>query len=143
MHAMAQATIFVSGTQNLHFGSFASGPLAGTITVNPSTGARTFTGGVTLVAGAGLERNGVISLSGSTGLAITLSMANSMFNISNGADNMAINNFKFNSSAGMSSTVITLATSTQTIPLGGTINVTSNQPAGTYSGNYTVNANYQ
>ncbi len=143
MQVMAQATIFVSGTQSLHFGSFGAGPVAGTITVNPSTGARTSTGGITLISGAGLERNGVISLSGSTGLAITLSMANSMFNISNGADNMEINDFKFNSPAGASSVVITLATSTQTIPLGGTLNIDANQASGTYSGNYTVNANYQ
>lgn len=143
MQAMAQATIFVSGTQTLHFGSFAVGPIGGTVTVNPTNGARTFTGGVTLVSGAGLERNGVISLSGSTSLAISLSMANSMFNISNGADNMVINDFRFNTPAGASSTVITLATSTQTIPLGGTINVSGNQAAGTYTGNYTVNANYQ
>ena len=143
MQAMAQATIFVSGTQNLHFGSFASGPSSGTITINPASGARTSTGGVTLVSGSGLEANGVISLTGSTGLAITLSMAAGAFTISNGADNMNVSSFDFNTLGAGDNIVLTLATSTETISVGGTITVGANQAAGTYTGNYTVNAVYQ
>jgi len=140
--AMAQATIVVSGTQNLHFGTFASGPSAGTVVIDPAGGGRSQTGGVTLVSGAGLAANGVISLTGSTGINITLSMTNTSFLISNGADSMTVNNFNFNTAAGGSSTVINLAATTETIPLGATLQVSAGQAQGTYTGNYTVNAVY-
>lgn len=142
MPVLAQATIIASGTQNLHFGTFASGPSAGTVTINPATGLRTSTGGVTLVSGAGLDANGVISLTASTGINITLSMTNTSFILSNGADTMVVNDFNINTAAAGSSILVNLAATTETFPIGATLQVGANQAQGTYTGNYTVNAIY-
>jgi len=140
--AMAMITIAISASEVLHFGSFAVNG-TGTITIN-TAGARSSTGGITLIPGGGLESQGIVSISGSTGLAIDLSMSGTSFVISNGADTMTVNNFNVVSDAGGVAETITLTTTPQTFNIGARLNVANAaQPDGTYIGNYTITANYQ
>ncbi|MEM9470198.1 MAG: DUF4402 domain-containing protein [Pseudomonadota bacterium] len=140
--AHAMITIAISATEVLHFGSFAVNG-TGAITIN-TAGARSSTGGITLIPGGGLESQGAVSISGSTGLAIDLSMVGTSFVISNGADTMTVNNFNVVSDGGGVSETITLTTTPQTFAIGARLNVTNPaQPDGTYIGNYNISANYQ
>ena len=139
----AQATIVVSGVVDMHFGTMTETGAGGTMVLN-TAGARTPTGGVTAVTGAGLASQGEFSLSGSTGLAIDVSMTAAAFTVSNGGgDTMSINNFNLRTNAGGSSITVTLAAATETFPMGATLNISAGQAAGDYLGNYTMSANYQ
>ena len=138
--AQAMLTIVVSATVDLNFGSVTESGAGGTVTITPA-GARSVGGSVTAVTGAGLESNGMILVSGSTGLAIDLSMAAAAFPVSNGTDTMIVNAFNINGSG--NAAVVTLAVNPTAYPYGATLNVTGSQGAGTYNGSFTVNANYQ
>jgi len=141
--ANAQATIVVSGTVDLNFGAITTGGGAGTVVID-TNGSRTLTGTLVALGGAGLASNAVVSVSGSTGLAIDLSMTNSVFTVDNGTGGvMNVNNFNFITNAGGDNITVTLATSTETYALGATLNVNASQASGSYIGNFTVSANYQ
>lgn len=141
--AMAQATIVVSGVVDMHFGTMTETGAGGTMVLN-TVGARTPTGSVSTITGAGLASQGEFSLSGSTGLAIDVSMSAAAFTVSNGAgDTMSINNFNLVTNAGGATRTITLAAATETFPMGATLNVSAGQASGDYLGNYTISANYQ
>ena len=60
------ASIIVSGTLDLNFGTFAAGAGGGTVSMS-TAGVRTSTGTVVLTAGAGLESPASLSISASTG----------------------------------------------------------------------------
>jgi len=141
--AKAALSIVVSGTVDLNFGTMTETGGGGTMVVD-TTGARTPTGAVTAVAGGGLASQGIFSVSGSTGLAIDVSMTAAAFTVSNGGGaTMVVNNFNLVTNAGGATRTITLAANPSTFPLGATLNVGAGQAAGTYIGNYTINANYQ
>lgn len=142
---LAQPTlpIVVSVTENLHFGTFFTVGSSGTLTVN-TTGGRSVTGGVTAFAGAGLEQNGVISISASTGVLMTVEFLPTSATIMNGTgQTMVVDDFNINTNAGGDSIVTTLTQSTVSIPFGARLNVTSPQAQGTYAGTYSVSVVYQ
>lgn len=139
MSAIVLTPIVVSGTVDLNFGSITESS-AGTIVV-PPVAAASVTGGVTSLSTPVV---GVIQIAAATGAAITLSMDATAYTVSDGlANTMSVNNFNLVTDAGGTSETITLAASPETRPLGATLNVSAGQTPGTYTGNYTVNANYQ
>lgn len=141
--AKAMITIIVSATVDINFGSVTETGAGGTVTVD-TAGARTVGGSVTAITGAGLESNGVISISGSTGLPIDLSITPATFTVSDGANTMSVNAFDLDTGAGVTDAItVTLTANPSTFPIGATLNVGAGQAAGTYSGTYVVNATYQ
>lgn len=142
--AYAALSIVVSGTVDLNFGTITADPLVSGTVIVDVLGARVLAGGATGVTGAGLSSQGVFSLSGSTGIAIELSMAAPSFTVSNGGGgSMNVNAFNLITNGGGAAATVTLAANPTTFPLGATLNVAAAQAAGTYSGVFTVNANYQ
>jgi hypothetical protein len=140
--ANAMLTIAITATVELNFGTMDVAG-AGTVVMNTTNG-RSVTGGVTAITGAGLESSGVLSISGSTGLAIDLSMTAASYSVSNGGGaTMAVNNFNLVTNAGGATETITLTSNPTNFPFGATLNVGAGQAAGTYTGTFTVNANYQ
>lgn len=142
--ARAQITIVATATVELNFGTIAASTAGGgDVTIN-TAGGRSSSGSVTLVNGAGLESAGVLSISGSTGINITLSMTSTFFNVTNGGgDTMRVDDFNLVTNAGGPIEVVTLPVSPTTFPLGGTLNIATNQAAGTYLGTFNVSAIYQ
>lgn len=142
--AHAQLTILVDGTVNLNFGTVTVAPaLAGTVVID-TAGGRSVTGGVTPIAGAGLETNAVLSITGSTGLPIDLTIPLAAYTVSNGGgQTMTVDSFNLVLPAGGATQTVTLATNTELFPIGATLRVSAGQAAGTYIGDFTVNANYQ
>lgn len=140
--ARATLTIVVSGTGDIHFGSMTESGAGGTMTVD-TAGARTAGGGVTAITGSGLSSQGSISISAATGVAIDLSMTAATFTVDDGGGGAAMNVNAFDINGGGSAITVTLVANPSSFPLGATLNVNPSQAAGSYSGTYTVSANYQ
>lgn len=131
-------------TDDLDFGSLISGPTGGTVSVNAVTGARTSTGGVTLVGTAAqraiFQGTGgilLITVSGST--SVTLAR------VGGGAPNMTASLVRAASTSGGGIALLgatLLPSGVQTYYIGGTLTVPANQPAGDYSGTFTLTVNY-
>ncbi len=141
-HAQAAISIIVSGTQDLHFGTMTESGAGGTMTVN-TAGARVAGGAVTGINGGVPSTNGVLSVAGSTGVAIDLTMTAATFTVTGAGAPMNVNNFNLVTNAGGAHQTVTLATNPTEYPLGARLNIGAGQVAGTYVGFYTVNANYQ
>lgn len=139
--AMTMVSIIVSGTLDLNFGTFTGGAAGGTVTI-PVTGARTSTGSVVLVSGAGLEAPGSISISASTGVSVVVSMDAASYSIddSGAGAPMSVDNFDID--GGGQTVTVSMTANPITLPLGGRLNVGAAQAEGIYSGFYVVNANY-
>lgn len=130
--------------EDLDFGSIISGPTGGTVTINPVTGARTTTGGVTPAGGlpqrAVFQGTGgflLLTVSGSTSVTLT--------RIGGGASPITASLARAVSNGGGGITLLgaTLFPSgVQTYYIGGTLNVPANQPPGDYSGTFTLTVNY-
>ena len=142
MSAIILAPIVVSGVQVLHFGSMTETGAGGTMLID-TTGARTPGGAVTDVVGAGAEQAGVLSIAAATGLAIDISMTAATFSVTGPGAPMNVNAFNLGTNAAGPTITYTLAVGTETIPMGATLTVGAAQTPGTYTGTYTVNANYQ
>jgi hypothetical protein len=140
--ANAQATIIVSATEELNFGTITTGGAGGTVVI-ATAGGRTTTGTVVGVGGAGLESPGIVTIAASTGLAIDLSMTAPSYVVSNGTDTMIVNQFNLVTNGGGLNESVTLTTNPQSFNVGATLNVTASQAPGTYVGDYVISANYQ
>ena len=131
-------------TDDLDFGSLISGPTGGTVTVNPVTNARTSGGGVTLVGSSArraefLGTGGIILIFVSGSTSVTLTRAGG------GAPNMTASLTRAASTGGGGIALLgatLLPSGLQTYYIGGTLTVPANQPAGDYSGTFTLNVNY-
>lgn len=128
---------------DLDFGTIASAPTAGTVTVNALTGARSSTGGPALV-GTTAQRavfqgtGGIllITVSGDTSVTLTRS---------GGGGTMTASLVRAASTSGGGIALLggtLLPSGVQTYYIGGTLNVGANQPAGDYSGTFTLTVNY-
>ena len=136
--------ISLAVAQTLNFGRMTVG-LAGTAVVD-TTGGRTQTGGVNLLAGGGPVQEGIIKITAASGLPIDLSVTNTKFVVAHtvtATKTMSVNNFQLNTVAGGTKTTITLTKTTGAMPVGATLNVGAGQAAGAYAGTFTVAAAYQ
>ncbi|WP_447757619.1 DUF4402 domain-containing protein [Sphingopyxis fribergensis] len=131
-------------TDDLDFGTMISGPTGGTVSINAVTGARTTTGGVTPV-GAGTQRaifqgtGGLLLITVSGDSSVTLVRAGG------GAPNMTATLVRAASTSGGGIALLgatLLPSGVQTYYIGGTLTVPANQPAGDYSGTFTLTVNY-
>ncbi|PZQ23938.1 MAG: hypothetical protein DI569_02970 [Sphingopyxis macrogoltabida] len=131
-------------TEDLDFGTLISGTTGGTVTINPVTNARGTGGGVTPVGNEGqramFQGTGgilLITVSGST--SVTLSR------VGGGAPTMTASLVRAASTSGGGIALLgatLLPSGVQTYYIGGTLTVPANQPAGDYSGTFTLTVNY-
>jgi hypothetical protein len=137
-------TITLTAVDELDFGSLTPSGVAGTVVIS-TAGARSFTGGVTLVGGGG-ENNGTFNLDGADGYTVTVDVPASDTVVS-GADSMTVNGFIYSYNAGADNagdgTAVLAAGGPHVLSMGATLNVAINQPAGQYQGAYDVTVNYQ
>ena len=126
--------IAISNTAGMEFGKFVAGS-GGTVTVSPG-GVRSASGSVVLVSsGAGAAAQLVVSGDANLTYAISLPAAGTLVN---GANTMAVNTF----TSSPSPTGTLGAGGRQTLSVGATLNVGSNQATGSYSGAFDVTVNY-
>jgi len=132
--------IVLNNTRGLDFGRFVAAS-GGTITVSP-LGLRSRTGGVVLLNSPGAGQAGftVSKISnGESNEAVIISVpANGSVQLSSGANSMAVNNF-VNDPASIAS----VPAGGTVLSVGATLSVAPNQPAGTYSGSFSLTVNFQ
>jgi hypothetical protein len=123
-------------TADLDFGTLVAGPTAGTITVNPVSGARSSTGGTVTVGSpstaASFQATGLV---------------NQLYIVALGAPPLLTNG----SGGTMPVTALALdgptirlfpAGNVATLRVGGTLSVAANQPSGDYIGSFTITVIY-
>ena len=148
MNATANAAVVrpntLIKTDDLDFGTLLGGPGGGTVTINPVTNGRSATGGATLVGSDG--RRAVfqgtvgiflITVSGSTSVTLTRT--------GGGAPAMTASLVRAATTSGGGIALLgatLLPSGVQTYYIGGTLTVPANQPAGDYSGTFTLTVNY-
>ena len=137
--ALVLIPLTLTKIDDLDFGSVVPSPVPGTVTINPSTGARTFTGGVTLVpsdAGFHAYFGGAGTPSQQVLVALSPPVA-----LTNGAgDTIPVVGLTLD---GPPMRTIDPVSRTFFVGVGGTLSIAANQPVGTYSANFWVTAVYQ
>ena len=128
--------ITISKSIDLSFGDLAVNALPGTIVLTPA-GGRTASGGVSLPAITGSVTAAEFTVSGTSGYLYTFSVPVIPTTVSNGIDNMTINNFTSNSTG-------TLTGGTETVNVGATLNVGGSISTGLYTSTtpFQVTVNY-
>ncbi len=132
-------------SDDLNFGTLAAGTTGGTATVDPVTGTRTTSGG-TVAVGGGTQRavfqgtGGLLLITVSGDNSVTLARAG-------GGGSMTATLTRATTTSGggitlLGSSATLLPSGVQTYYVGGTLSVPANQPAGDYSGTFTLTVNY-
>ncbi len=130
MSATVVQAISTVETVGLNFGSFAAGGSAGTVAVSTGDG-RVATGGVTLIGAA--VNSGKWSVTGTQGTVYNI-VLNPSSTVTSGVNTMTVDGFV--SSPTPSGTLP--AGGSQNVFVGATVHAAANQPAGAYSGTYTI-----
>lgn len=131
------AEISISATDHLVFGSFAAGS-GGTITVTPSGSCSA--GGNVILINSNCSRAEFL-VTGDSNATYLIELPGDDFVVLTGPGNdMVISSFVSNPAAGANG--LLNASGSQSISVGGTLNVGSNQAAGSYSGSFSVIVQY-
>lgn len=130
------ALIAISNTQTLAFGKFVAGS-GGTVMVSPG-GVRSASGGVALVpSGGGTAAQFFVS--GDPNLTYAISLpADGTVSLASGVNSMSVN--AFTSSPSLAGALGTGGS--QTVSVGASLSVGSNQAPGRYSGSFNVTVDY-
>lgn len=125
------APLTIANTSDLDFGTIVSGTGASTVAVS-SAGAVSCGTGLTCL---GTTSAANFNLGGTSGANVTISVPASV-NLTSGANSMT-------ATLASSAASLTLGASGGSFQVGGTLSVAANQAAGSYTGTFTVTANYQ
>ena len=134
---------------DLDFGQIVATNTAGTVVLNPVSGARTATGGVALTAANGVPAKFAGQGTQNETVAISVSANTITLTRSGGAQTMTMDTFTIGSNpqSTLSTTpkTFTISSSTGVFSFGvaGTLRVGANQTSGVYAGIFTVNITYQ
>lgn len=125
---------------DLDFGEVISGGGPGTVAIS--------TAGVPTLAGVSQtpsspHHQGIMRIIGDPGRPVDISMAAPSYPVNNGAFTMNVNNFDLGGGPNNAHTVTVGGAGTIDVNIGATLNVGAGQQIGTYTGSYTLNADYQ
>ena len=137
--------ISVSSVSALHFGRLIPGTAGGNATITTTTGAQTLTGTVVDASGAGVVQQGIVKITGASGVAIDLTVS-ATNNLAGPGPAMVLSNINLETDAGGTARTITLpAASSADFSIGGQIVVGTDvlQTVGAYAGSIVIAANYQ
>lgn len=127
--------ISIANNQDLAFGSIVPSSTGDTVAV-ATDGTVTCGANVTCVDQS-TKTAGAFTVSGEAGYSYAITLPSGDVQLSNGTETMTVNNFSSNPSG-----TGTLTGGTDSINVGGTLNVSANQAQGSYSGSYDVTVEY-
>ena len=131
-HGGSCSSIGISNTQSLKFGTFATST-SGNVVISTS-GNRSSSGGVLLLGGT--YQSASFNVTGTANCSYSISLPSST-SMSNGSQSMTINSFTKNPSNGSLN-----SSGYQNLDVGATLQASSGQQEGSYSGSFTVTVNY-
>lgn len=132
--------------EDLSFGSIVPSPTAGTVTVDPSDGSRSSTGGVTLVGNT--HQPALLAGRGQDTRRVNIRVSPNTVTLTGPGSPMALQDFVINTDATLTQVGnsrnyrISDPDGTFEFTVGGTLNVGASQAAGTYTGSFEVTVNY-
>jgi hypothetical protein len=124
---------------DLDFGTVVSSSVAGTVTINPSTGARSIAGGLTAMP-AGPGSRGYFAGAGSASQQVIISMTPATALTNTNGDTIAVAVMFLD---GATTRTIHPTALTFFVGVGGAILVAANQPDGDYESTFEITADYQ
>jgi hypothetical protein len=128
----------VVGTDDLDFGTLIPGTTAGTATINPTTGARTVTGGT--VAAGGAPMAATFQTAGFINRIFIIGAPPATVTLTNGTGgSMVMDSLTFD---GPMLRIFPSNAGVTTVKLGARLNVGANQASGNYTGTYSVTIVY-
>lgn len=135
-----------SKIDTLDFGSVMSDASGSVVRVAPVTGARTLVSGTGTLVTGGSENDGTFTLGGVPGMNMFIDIPTSA-TVSYGVNSMTVNNFIWSYDGSTPSSADGPAAlnmgGSATLSVGADLTVGANQPAGLYTGTYSVTVNYQ
>jgi hypothetical protein len=131
--------VTITWLRDLDFGRIAATGTAGTVTVDPDSGARTVSGGSVLLGGSPQTAKFRVVATPATLVLITRNALPVLTRASGGAT-MPMTLITMN---GAVNPVTTPASGTFDVDIGGALSVGANQADGAYSGTFQINADYQ
>ena len=137
VHITFETPLSIEETQGMNFGTFLSPHVASTITLSPS-GSYTSTGSVTFVDNTLTPGEFTVTGVGNRQVSITLPASTTL---SNGTQTMTADTF-ISTPAGSFTLSGTGTGQTQSVNVGSTLHINSNQRAGNYTGTYPVIVSY-
>lgn len=141
-------TFSIVNNDNLAFGSFVAGT-GGTVTIGASTGARSATGGVTLINSSYRAARFTVSCVAGGGTDTCASTSTYTIDpvvgisLTSGANSMTVTGFSVYSVNDHSSSRGRMSGGTDALEVGATLTVGNNQIPGSYSGSFSVTVAYQ
>lgn len=128
--------------QDLDFGTVVGSAVAGTVSIDADTGARSVTGGVTGVPSFPGDR-ALFQGAGTSGQDVVLSLnaPTLLISTSNPLDTITVNSMVLD--AGNATTRTIGVTGIFQVGVGGDFAIAANQPAGLYTANFDLTADYQ
>ena len=120
------APIAISKTADMNFGNIVSGAALGTVVLTPA-GVRSKTGGVFLPGTAGTVAAASFTVTGAIGFTYAITLPAAATTVTSGGNTMTVDTW-----TSTPTVTGTLAGGTQTLTVGGTLNVAANQAAGLY-----------
>ena len=135
------APITINKTVDMNFGNVAVGAVAGTVVLTPAS-VRSTTGGTTLPAVTGTVSAASFTVGGEPNFTYSITLPAAATTISSGANNMTVDTWTSNPTVVAGGTLS--GAGTQTLLVGGTLNVNASQAAGSYTSAipFTVTVNY-
>ena len=124
---------------DLDFGSVVPSAVSGVVTINATTGARSFAGGVTGVASDAGNR-AEFGGAGSANQEVIVTVDPPLELTSGAGDTVAVLGFTLD---GPSTRTVDPVSRAFFVGVGGTLQIEANQPEGDYLADFTVTANYQ
>ena len=137
VHITFETPLSIEETQGMSFGTFLSPHTASTITISPS-GSYTSTGSVTFVDNTLTPGEFTVTGVGNRQVSITLPASTTL---SNGTQTMTADTFT-STPSGSFTLSGTGTGQTQSINVGSTLHINSNQRAGNYTGTYPIIVSY-
>jgi len=146
--ALAKGTVVQPLTlkrqSDLDFGTVVSTAVAGNVTIDPDTGARTVGGGVVPVpsfpGGRGVFRGAATA---GQNVQLTMTVPSALVNQSNPLALITVNSMTFDSGGGLATTRTIDNSGAFAIGVGGDFQIAAGQANGVYSANFDVTADYQ
>lgn len=133
--------VTIAQVSQLDFGTF-SVTGAANIVVAPTGAGTTQPAGINQVTGS-TPSPAVAKVTAEAGFNVVLDIAAPTATITNGTTNMVLSSFQIRTDAGGANEVVNMVGTTVAVPIGATLAVGAAQPAGTYTGTFTLSAAYQ
>lgn len=136
--ALILVPLTLTKVQDLDFGTVVTSSTAGTVTIDPATGARTSAGGVTEVTSDPGQR-AVFAGAGSASQQVDINLPSPSISLSDGNGNTIPGTLALE----FTTTTIDPVTRAFYVGVGGTLDIAADQPDGDYNALFDITANYQ